>query len=185
VSSAVLTQSDWVVPGVDRVKVCFASNAYARDADRTWPSQRRSDDTNRHWCWFDICKAATEKFAVVGHSTGLLALWTGHERRRRIEGRLHYRLERLEVAPSWRGTHLSVFVLVTIALRARERGCSSVLFSALPGTRAFYTKAGAEEVPKGYWEDSSGLPGWMFPETALDELVELQDVFSVDQNPEA
>jgi hypothetical protein len=71
VSSAVLSGNDWVIPGVDRVKVCFAANNYAKEADRVWPDQRGEDHTNRHWRWQQICKKTNERFAVVGHTPAL------------------------------------------------------------------------------------------------------------------
>ena len=96
-----------------------ASSETARRVDHLWTASRTVEAASNGWCWYDICAAAEDRFAVsTGEET--VAMWSA-KTGVLLDGACFYRVDRIEVAPQPPQTRVRLRELL-LARDARSRG---------------------------------------------------------------
>lgn len=185
--TSALTAYRWTIPDVGLLRLRWASDSLCKEVDAHWPNERPAVADHAEWRWTDLVGRTPEAWAVTDEDAeSAFGLWCSQKSRgiTSLEGRDYYRLDYLEVAPSWCGdATVGPFMLALVAARAEETGCSGITLGSLPGAERFYTSRGGEmKLLKG-WRVSTGLVPIVFEGRAFHELAEDERRLRIDTGP--
>lgn len=131
--------------------------------DAAWPRLRGPDAENAHWRWLNLASAAPDAFALLDADSAVQGLWCSQAKGpRKINSKLYYRLDYMEIHPHARGNGLGLMLLCCVAARARELGCDGLILGSLPSATTFWDRFGVRE----------RLHGWSLPATLTPFVIE-------------
>lgn len=170
----------WRVPGIGEVQVIAASAARCCAVDLDWSNRRPPDASNLGWSWGDVHTWAAECFALVLlPERTTVGLFASKKPVVRFGNQTYYRLDYIEIDPSYRGGGLGAFALAFAFKTAIERARDGVLLGSLPETTAIYEGYGlSTEIPVP-WVIDAGLVRFFGPPDVLLALSKEVDPYVV------
>ena len=170
-----LDGAEWEFDGLGAVRLSVASSETARRVDHLWTASRTVEAASNGWCWYDICAAAEDRFAVsTGEET--VAMWSA-KTGVLLDGACFYRVDRIEVAPHRHRQGYGFASFYLLATRAREVAATGIVLAALPEACEFYERlGGVQHRPRG-WHSAPGLVPFLFDSSRLEEIASDADRF--------